>query len=394
MDYGHGCRPACVGNIPGTHLIFAGEEWRFYGTVIRPGDKLTQERRFDGYSVTDTLGQEFGWNRAQQSSGVSIASITALVLSPFFGALIDRWGVRRLAIPGLAIGVTLGGAAIAQIIAPPLANWLVADYGWRAAFFWPGIGWGSVALILSQLFLFDAHDLERQGVRTASGEAIDEPPALTGLSIREAWRDQALWRIAISTFVMMVLTVALVVHQFPLLVEAGITRENAAFLASLTGVAGIVGKLVTGRLPDRHQPNRVGGGTLASAAVAFALLMGPIRTPTLIVVAMVIIGHACGTKLQICGYLTTRYGGMRNFGKIFGTMAGIIALGSGPGPVLGGLVYDMYGSYTPFLPAGIAGSLLSGFLIFGLGRYPVREQQAESVAPVASAKRARGDARV
>ena len=54
MDYGHGCHPACVGKIPGTHLIFAGEEWWFYGTPIRPGDKLFQERRFDGYKVTDT----------------------------------------------------------------------------------------------------------------------------------------------------------------------------------------------------------------------------------------------------------------------------------------------------------------------------------------------------
>ncbi|MET0363142.1 MAG: MaoC family dehydratase N-terminal domain-containing protein [Sphingobium sp.] len=54
MDYGHGCHPACVGNLPGTHLIFAGEEWWFYGTPVRPGDKLVQERRFDGYSVTDT----------------------------------------------------------------------------------------------------------------------------------------------------------------------------------------------------------------------------------------------------------------------------------------------------------------------------------------------------
>jgi acyl dehydratase len=54
MDYGHGCHPACVGKIPGTHLIFAGEEWWFYGTPVRPGDKLTQQRRFDGYSVTDT----------------------------------------------------------------------------------------------------------------------------------------------------------------------------------------------------------------------------------------------------------------------------------------------------------------------------------------------------
>ena len=54
MDYGHGCHPACVGNIPGSHLIFGGEEWWFYGTPIRPGDKLFQNRRFDGYDVKDT----------------------------------------------------------------------------------------------------------------------------------------------------------------------------------------------------------------------------------------------------------------------------------------------------------------------------------------------------
>ncbi len=54
MDYGHGCHPTCVGKIPGSHLIFGGEEWWFYGPHIRPGDKLVQERRFDGYDVADT----------------------------------------------------------------------------------------------------------------------------------------------------------------------------------------------------------------------------------------------------------------------------------------------------------------------------------------------------
>ncbi len=54
MDYGHGCHPSCVGKIPGSHLIFAGEEWWFYGNHIRPGDHLTQERTFAGYKVTDT----------------------------------------------------------------------------------------------------------------------------------------------------------------------------------------------------------------------------------------------------------------------------------------------------------------------------------------------------
>jgi acyl dehydratase len=54
MDFYHGVHPACVGRIPGSHLIFGGEEWWFYGTRIRPGDQHFCERRFHGYKVTDT----------------------------------------------------------------------------------------------------------------------------------------------------------------------------------------------------------------------------------------------------------------------------------------------------------------------------------------------------
>jgi acyl dehydratase len=54
LDYGHGVQPACVGRIPGSHLIFGGEEWWFYGARVRPGDQLFQERRFHDYKVTDT----------------------------------------------------------------------------------------------------------------------------------------------------------------------------------------------------------------------------------------------------------------------------------------------------------------------------------------------------
>lgn len=54
MDFGHGVTPACVGHIAGSHLIFGGEEWWFYGPRIRPGDRLFQQRRFHGYKVTET----------------------------------------------------------------------------------------------------------------------------------------------------------------------------------------------------------------------------------------------------------------------------------------------------------------------------------------------------
>jgi acyl dehydratase len=54
MDHYHGVTPACVGHIAGSHLIFGGEEWWFYGTRIRPGDRHFYERRFHGYKVSET----------------------------------------------------------------------------------------------------------------------------------------------------------------------------------------------------------------------------------------------------------------------------------------------------------------------------------------------------
>jgi acyl dehydratase len=54
MDIGHGAQPACVGVIPGSHLIFGGEEWWHYGPRLKPGDRLTQKRWFHDFKVTDT----------------------------------------------------------------------------------------------------------------------------------------------------------------------------------------------------------------------------------------------------------------------------------------------------------------------------------------------------
>jgi len=53
-DVGHGAVPAIVGSIPGTHMIFGGDEWWFAGPRIYPGDHLRMQRRFVDYKVTDT----------------------------------------------------------------------------------------------------------------------------------------------------------------------------------------------------------------------------------------------------------------------------------------------------------------------------------------------------
>jgi acyl dehydratase len=54
IDYGHGAQPSCVGYVPGSHLMFGGEEWWHYGPRLKPGDRLTQRRWFHDYKVAET----------------------------------------------------------------------------------------------------------------------------------------------------------------------------------------------------------------------------------------------------------------------------------------------------------------------------------------------------
>jgi predicted MFS family arabinose efflux permease len=286
--------------------VTAAQEWRRGWTMV-----LAAFVGFSFFSLMaaatgvfmQPLASEFGWNRAQASSGVSIAGIVGAVLSPFYGILIDKWGTRRLALPGLvlvsvliaafslssgsfalwigmwliygfislsikstvwsttvaagfekarglALGVMLCGTAFSQVVTPPLANWLIESFGWRMAFVWLGLGWGAIALLVCVPFL---HDLHLAPQRNAAGQVVAQP-ALTGLTVAEAWRDRALWQIGISTFLMMLLTIGLMIHQFPIMVDAGVSRADAAWLVSLFGLGGIVGKLVTGVLMDGLRP--------------------------------------------------------------------------------------------------------------------------------------------
>jgi len=53
-DDGHGAAPACIGKIPNSHLIFGGDEWWFYGPLIKPGDMIHNERIPYDYVVKET----------------------------------------------------------------------------------------------------------------------------------------------------------------------------------------------------------------------------------------------------------------------------------------------------------------------------------------------------
>jgi MFS family permease len=406
-------------------------EWRAHWPVVAAAMAGLSFSTVAVYSMglfMEPLSREFGWSRAQMSFALSIIALFAVPLSPFAGALVDRWGSRRLGIPGivlsalafsafslatgslkqwyalwvcygfvaiaikttvwtaavsslfqssrgLALAVVLCGAAVSQTITPLIAQWLIDGYGWRHAFLWMGLGWGGFVLALLVPFFFDAHDHEREIAASAQGSSVR--PVLAGLTLAEGIRNPAILRIAAALFIMSALGLAITVHKVPILTETGLSRASAAQIAASAGIAGIAGKLLTGWLMDRWQSRWIGGVCLALPALVCLLLLDAIRTPTLVVVAMVVFGYSAGAYLQVCAYLTTRYGGLRHFGKIFGIMVGLMALATGVGPIVAGVVYDHFGSYGPLLLGGIPMGILSGWLVGGLGPYPTWEAPNE-----------------
>ena len=51
---GTGATPAIQGTIPGTHMLFGGDEFWFFGPRVFPGDKLRLERMLFDYKVANT----------------------------------------------------------------------------------------------------------------------------------------------------------------------------------------------------------------------------------------------------------------------------------------------------------------------------------------------------
>lgn len=385
----------------------------------------------------EPLGKEFGWSRSILSAGPAIAVVITAFLSPPVGMLIDRYGSRRLALPGilltacgmagfslisgstmqwyvgwavfgvtlvlikttvwsaavvtffdkgrgLALGLTIAGTAVSQALVPTLGNWLIENHGWRLAYVNLALIWGLGTFIICYFLFKDGF----AGAAQRKAEVEDQAAVIAtkpGLSVPEALRSSALWRLLLSSFIVMLTTQGLAVHLFPILTESGISRAQAAGMLAISGVAAIVGKLVTGVLLDRYRPNWIGGLTLAAAALTFVPLMEGVRTPGLIILAMLANGYAAGTKTNITLYFAAGFGGMKNFGVIYGTMSAVIALSAGVGPFVAGVMYDHFGGYHEFLLVGAISCVVGGVLVMSLPSLPrwADREEAEAEAAVA-----------
>jgi MFS family permease len=367
----------------------------------------------------EPLQREYGWSHTQVSLGASVFSFAVIPFAPFAGAIQDWLGTRKVAIVGcilcivaisslalttgahgmwigqwtflafaelplkatvwvgavsavflmgrgLAVGAALCGTALAQTLVPLVTYYLIEHFGWRLAYAILGSSWGGVVLILVVL-LFQERRVS--GAAPALTRGPVDHDALPGLTLHEALRCVTLYRVALALMVTAATSVAVLTNKVAILGELGISRGDAAAMAATAGFAGVFGKLFTGWLYDHAKGSWINAQAFAAAAGGFLIYMAAPR-PELLIVAQILFGYAGGATLQSAMYLMAQYGGLKNFGKIFGVKTSILAIGMGGGPLLAGMIKDMTGSFYPLFVVGVAGNVLAMLLVVGLGPFP------------------------
>lgn len=401
-------------------------EWRRGWSVVLSGAvgmALASTSVYSQGIFMAPLEAEFGWSRAQISAGLTINTVLAVLVSPFIGLLLDRKGVRRIgtigvvfhcaifaclafagpsiwswwllwlllgtaglaikptvwttsvsgmfsASRGLALSVMLCGTALGSSLTPSIGNYLFEAFGWRQGVACLAGFWAVIVIPPVFLFLTSARDIEIKAKSAPVQERGRVPPVLTGAGVREGLLSWRFLRLALAGFITSLVIVSFVSSLIPILSERGFARQTAANIAGLGGLATIAGRLGGGFLLDRTNGNIVGAASVALAMVPSALFLAFPGSVQVATIGVLVLGMTLGAELDAIAFLTTRHFGMRNFGVLFGTISGLLALSTGLGPFLVSLIYDYAHSYDPVLFAYFPLSLIAMALFLSLGRYP------------------------
>lgn len=368
----------------------------------------------------DPLEKAFGWSRSEASFGLIISSTVGILVSPIVGAVIDRIGSRRVAIPGiilyitafgalslisssiweywglflllalgqacltqvvwvsavagrfvrsrgLALGIVQCGASIGSLIVPICAELLIGEFGWRTAYLGLALGFGGLSLtLIVPFFKVPRHSKLAEG-DTPSPSARSQ---VGGLSWREGLRSPTFWCLASAGFFVTFSIMSLLVHFVPMLTEKGFDRTVAAALAGLIGIASICGRVGEGYLLDRFPASIVASLSLCLPIVACAIIYLFDGSLYLAAIIALILGLSLGSETNIIAYLSAKHFGLTSYGVLFGTIVGLINLGAGSGPYFASRIYDGTGGYDYVLLVVAIICMAFSVLIFRLGRAP------------------------
>lgn len=372
------------------------------------------------------LIDEFGWTKSDFAL-IGLTVVIAVICLPIAGRLADRFGMRRIALVGvaglplvflglglqqgsfavffalslaqmliisalagivvygrlivrsftrargLALGLASCAPALAAAIGSPLLAAFITEYGWRQGYFLMAavtaiLGWSALWLIPRT---FQDRDMR---------------PAVRGAAARdygELVRDRSFLTI-IAAMLLCNLHFTMQTTQLKLIVlDLGVDSTIGSAMISSFAVGVIIGRIVCGLALDRYSARIVAAVCFLIPTMGLSILSAGVASVPLIGLAVMSLGFSLGAEGDIVAYLASRYFRTNLFSTVLGVFTAAMAISALVGALVLSRTVANSGGYSLFL--GIAaGTMLAGSLSFLLlGR--ARVDESKQVAGLASA---------
>lgn len=388
------------------------------GNVVGPGPAVIFTVNVFMVPVTTQLH----WTRGMFSSALLASAVVSPIATPVFGHLLDRFGIRRVALPaavvyalalcsealiqpnsfwavfiivgasagfgaclgpivysksitawfdrerGIALGIATCGVGLGTLLLPELATHFIAAFGWRIAYVAIGVTTFILAFSMIAIFVREPPGYVER-MQTASSHEGEVPKAL-GLSVREAITGtRQFWLLAAIFLIEGTACNGILSGNFvPMLTDRGYTPAAAAALLGASGLAAMLARVVVGFGLDLVHGPILSAIVMLLPPVGIALLLGHGGAPAPFFAA-VCLGLAIGAEIDMCGFFVSRYFGRRCFGTLYGLIFALFVFGVGTGPAYLGFGYDHFHSYDPVLKVFMGLLVVAALLFLPLGKY-------------------------
>jgi len=367
----------------------------------------------------EAMLNDMGWSRAQTAAPLSIGLIILGAISPAIGILIHKIGLRSVMILGsivtgagcfllstvtelwqfylfyglilsigiagihqipnvtavgswfvkrrsTALGIATAGIGAGGAVMAPLAGWLISVYGWQTSYLFLAAIVILMGVPISALVMRSPDDVK--SISTEKQEKGVEPDVMQeeGVTFSQAVRERAFWLISIAGMVWGWAYAAGVVHQVAFAVDMGIDRVAAAGAVGLLTAFSILGRLGFGRLGDAIDKRYVFMMGAFLQIVAFIVLIKTTNL-TMLYIYSLLLGINLGGEVPVLPGLIADYFGRKHFGIIYGATFFMLTLGTAIGPIYGGWIFDVTGSYSGSFLTSILLSFIAIILVYLAG---------------------------
>ena len=281
--------------------------------------------------------------------GLVVGAATAAIFAPMMACVTGWFETQR----SLAVSLVSAGMGMAPMTMSPLAAWLVTDYDWRTTML--------ILAAIAAATMIPAALLVRKPPALQAADAAPSAHAEPEMSVRQAIRTPQFVILLLTNFFCCATHSGPIFHTVSYALTCGIPMIAAVTIYSVEGLAGMGGRIAFGVMGDRFGARNI---------LVIGLLMQAFGVLSYVFVnqlagfytVAVLVGFIYAGVMPLYAVIARENFPLKMMGTVIGGTAMAGSLGMATGPVLGGLLYDSFATYS-WLYVASWGMGLGAFLI-------------------------------